>query len=64
MAEQLSGAMSRGASSQIHEMEALWHTWRGSPELLAHVARVAIMSIDGVSDGTQVACLIDLQVDR
>ena len=63
MAKQLSGAASPSASSQIHEMEALWHSWRGSPELLAHVARVALRSIDGASDGTQVACLIDLQVD-
>jgi hypothetical protein len=63
MAKQLSGATTPSASSQIHEMEALWHTWRGSPELLAHVARVALRSIDGVGDGTQVACLIDLQVD-
>jgi hypothetical protein len=37
----------------------LWHVWRGSLELLAHVVRVALKSVgrDGQAEGT---CLIDL----
>ena len=40
--------------------ERVWHYWHGSPQLLAHVARVALVSVGG-EGGDKATSLIDLK---
>jgi hypothetical protein len=44
------------------EREDRWNSWRGSPHLLAHIARVALRY--AAEDGRSAHCTIDFEVDE